>query len=140
MSEEALKYPLYAVEQPYARNKCVQGFAIPMSGGMTFRGRSRAGLLTRKTSARRADQKSHATAQISRIVGIRLLSLVPTVAAIVIVLVFLMTHLSPGDPAVRAAGGIDASAEGIAAARERLGLNDPLYVQFGRWFGKFRAI
>lgn len=66
--------------------------------------------------------------------GARLLSVVPTVL-IVVVLVFLMIHLSPGDPAVRAAGGIDATAEGIAAARERLGLNDPIHIQFFRWFG-----
>lgn len=36
--EAALKYPLYAVVQPYARNKCLQGFKTPMSGGMTLRG------------------------------------------------------------------------------------------------------
>lgn len=68
------------------------------------------------------------------LIGTRLLSVIPTVL-IVVVLVFLMIHLSPGDPAVRAAGGIEATPEGIAAARERMGLNDPLYVQFFRWFG-----
>lgn len=36
--EAALKYPLFAVVQPYARNKCLLGFKTPMSGGMTLRG------------------------------------------------------------------------------------------------------
>src|SRR6478672_13788293 len=42
---------------------------------------------------------------------------------------FLMIHLVPGDP-VRAALGLTAPAELVAAKREALGLNDPLWVQY----------
>lgn len=46
-------------------------------------------------------------------------------------LVFFMIHLLPGDPAEEiAAGGIGATPEQIDAIRERLGLNEPLYVQY----------
>lgn len=62
----------------------------------------------------------------------RLLAVVPTLL-LVSFIVFLLVHLSPGDPAVRAAGGQDATPEAIAAARERLGLNDPFLVQYGNW-------
>lgn len=49
-------------------------------------------------------------------------------------LTYLMILLVPGDPAVTAAGE-NASAEQIAQTRERLGLNDHIVVQFGRWLG-----
>lgn len=49
-------------------------------------------------------------------------------------LTYLMILLVPGDPAVTAAGE-NATAEQIAATRERLGLNDHIVVQFGRWLG-----
>jgi len=42
---------------------------------------------------------------------------------------FLMIHLIPGDP-VRAALGIAAPPELVAARREALGLNDPLWLQY----------
>ncbi|MGH3387293.1 MAG: ABC transporter permease [Actinomadura sp.] len=42
---------------------------------------------------------------------------------------FLMIHLVPGDPA-RAALGLTAPADVVAARREALGLNDPLWVQY----------
>jgi peptide/nickel transport system permease protein len=42
---------------------------------------------------------------------------------------FLMIHLVPGDP-VRAALGLTAPAGVVAARREALGLNDPLWVQY----------
>lgn len=48
---------------------------------------------------------------------------------VLITLAFLMIHLIPGDP-VRAALGLNASADVVAARRESLGLNDPLPVQF----------
>lgn len=47
---------------------------------------------------------------------------------------FLMIHLVPGDP-VRAALGLTASPEVVAARRESLGLNDPVPVQFSDWVG-----
>ena len=56
------------------------------------------------------------------------------VMAIVGVFVFLLLHLSPGDPAAIIAGD-NASPEQIAGIRRRLGLDDPLPVQFLRWSG-----
>ncbi|WP_410667496.1 ABC transporter permease [Amycolatopsis sp. cmx-4-68] len=45
---------------------------------------------------------------------------------------FLMIHLVPGDP-VRAALGMTAPAELVAARRHALGLDDPLWVQYGHY-------
>lgn len=56
------------------------------------------------------------------------------VMAIVGILVFLLLHLSPGDPAAIVAGD-NATPAQIAEIRERMGLNDPLPVQFVRWAG-----
>ena len=54
------------------------------------------------------------------------------VMGIVAVFVFLLLHLSPGDPAAIIAGD-NASGEQIAGIRKQLGLDDPLPVQFFRW-------
>ena len=54
--------------------------------------------------------------------------------AVVGVAVFLLLHLTPGDPAVVIAGDY-ARPEDIEKIRERLGLNEPLYVQFFNWVG-----
>ena len=54
----------------------------------------------------------------------RLLATIP-VMVIVGVFVFLLLHLSPGDPAAIIAGD-NATAEHIAAIRQRLGLDEPL--------------
>lgn len=54
------------------------------------------------------------------------------VMVIVAVFVFLLLHLSPGDPAAIIAGD-NASSEQIAGIRRQLGLDDPLPVQFFRW-------
>src|SRR5438045_2440155 len=51
---------------------------------------------------------------------------------IVGVFVFLLLHLSPGDPAAIIAGD-NATPEQIVAIRQRLGLDDPLPTQFLRW-------
>lgn len=56
------------------------------------------------------------------------------VMAIVGIFVFLLLHLSPGDPAAIIAGD-NATPEQITGIRQRLGLEDPLPVQFLRWFG-----
>ncbi|WP_278484317.1 ABC transporter permease [Achromobacter insolitus] len=64
----------------------------------------------------------------------RVLAIVP-VMAVVAVIVFLLIHLSPGDPAALIAGDF-ASAEDIAKLRVALGLNEPLWRQFGLWAGK----
>jgi peptide/nickel transport system permease protein len=62
----------------------------------------------------------------------RLVMLVP-VLIVVGVVVFALVHLTPGDPAAVILGD-RATAEDIARLRDQLGLNDPLPVQFARWF------
>ena len=64
----------------------------------------------------------------------RVLATIPTIA-VVAVFVFLLLRLSPGDPAAVIAGDY-ATAEDIARIRERLGLNEPVLVQFTRWIGQ----
>jgi peptide/nickel transport system permease protein len=64
----------------------------------------------------------------------RIAAIVP-VMLIVAVLVFLMLRLTPGDPAAVIAGD-NANAEQIAAIRSRLGLDQPIVVQFFIWFGR----
>ena len=61
----------------------------------------------------------------------RLLLLIPTLAGISI-LVFLMIHMVPGDPA-QIILGERANAETLAALRADLGLDEPLHVQFGHF-------
>lgn len=61
----------------------------------------------------------------------RLLSTIP-VMIVVAICVFLLLHLAPGDPAAIIAGD-NATPESIAQIRAKLGLDDPLIVQFGRW-------
>ena len=63
----------------------------------------------------------------------RLLATLP-VMAVVGVAVFMLLHLTPGDPAVVIAGDY-AQPEDIEKIRERLGLNEPLHVQFFNWVG-----
>src|SRR5260370_21336528 len=46
--------------------------------------------------------------------------------------VFLLLHIAPGDPAAIIAGDYTSPAN-IDAIRRRLGLEDPVIVQFGRW-------
>ena len=59
----------------------------------------------------------------------RSLGVPPTLAG-VLVLTFLITHLLPGDPAVFFASNPAADAGAIAAIREKLGLDLPLWRQF----------
>jgi peptide/nickel transport system permease protein len=61
----------------------------------------------------------------------RLIATIP-VMAIVGVFVFMLLHLSPGDPAAIIAGD-NATPENIARIRERLGFERPLHVQFLAW-------
>lgn len=63
----------------------------------------------------------------------RILALIP-VLIVVSVVIFSILHLTPGDPA-RAMLGADAPAAQVDALRERLGLNDPLFVQYFHWIG-----
>jgi len=63
---------------------------------------------------------------------IRRLASTVLVMAIVAVLIFLLLHLAPGDPAAIIVGD-NATPDQIAAVRRGLGLDDPLPVQFTRW-------
>ncbi|MFK7881447.1 ABC transporter permease [Roseobacter sp.] len=58
----------------------------------------------------------------------RLLSTIPTLFGI-LVIVFVMIRIAPGDPALAILGD-NASQEALNAFRERMGLNDPMIVQF----------
>ena len=64
----------------------------------------------------------------------RLLLMLP-VAFLVTVGVFLLIHLSRGDPALVLLGE-DRSPQAIAAIHHELGLDQPLYVQYGIWLGR----
>ena len=63
----------------------------------------------------------------------RLLSAMP-VLFIVSLMVFFMLQLLPGDPATVILGP-EATVEALADMREKLGLNEPLYVQYFTWIG-----
>ena len=63
----------------------------------------------------------------------RVLATVP-VMGVVAVVVFLLLHLTPGDPAAIIAGDY-AKPEDIARIRESLGLDRPMYIQFFSWLG-----
>jgi peptide/nickel transport system permease protein len=68
----------------------------------------------------------------------RVIALIP-VLAVVAVTIFLLAHLSPGDPAAVLAGE-GASAEQVEQIRTSLGLDRPLWEQFGLWiYGLFRG-
>src|SRR2546426_8270755 len=64
----------------------------------------------------------------------RVLALIPTLFGVSVV-VFLMIHLIPGDPA-SAFLRENASAEDVARVTERLGLNKPLPQQYVEWLGR----
>ena len=61
----------------------------------------------------------------------RLLATIP-VAGVVAVFVFLLLHLAPGDPAAVIAGS-SAMPEDVERIRAKLGLDEPIYNQFGKW-------
>jgi peptide/nickel transport system permease protein len=64
----------------------------------------------------------------------RVLALIP-VMFIVATLVFILMHLTPGDP-VSAMLGMDANPTDIERMRVHLGLDKPLFVQYVQWIGK----
>jgi peptide/nickel transport system permease protein len=64
----------------------------------------------------------------------RILATIP-VMGVVATIVFLLLRLAPGDPAAILAGDV-ASPEQIAAIRTRLGLDQPILVQFVEWIGR----
>lgn len=68
-----------------------------------------------------------------RYIGKRLILMIPILIGISI-LTFVISNTIPGDPA-RLILGPKATPEGIELLREQMGLNDPLYVQYGRYIG-----
>ena len=66
-----------------------------------------------------------------RYLGKRFLLILPTIF-VPLILVFLLLRLSPGDPAGMMLGD-QATAEQIAALRNQLGLDQPIWVQFLLW-------
>jgi ABC-type dipeptide/oligopeptide/nickel transport system permease component len=69
----------------------------------------------------------------ARYLATRFALAIPTMLA-VLTLVFIVVRVIPGDPATAALGDY-ASKEAVEALRERMGLNDPLYVQYFRFMG-----
>ena len=61
----------------------------------------------------------------------RVLATIP-VMAVVAIFVFALLYLSPGDPAAIIAGDT-ATVDDIARIRAHLGLDQPVYIQFGTW-------
>jgi peptide/nickel transport system permease protein len=68
-----------------------------------------------------------------RYTALRLLFLVPVLLGATIV-VFVLVRLAPGDP-TQTLLGPNATEAAREALREKLGLNDPVYVQYGNWLG-----
>lgn len=68
-----------------------------------------------------------------RYISGRLLAAIPIIV-LVAVFIFSLVHLTPGDPAVLLAGD-NARPEQVEKIRERLHLDQPIYVQFGIWAG-----
>jgi peptide/nickel transport system permease protein len=66
---------------------------------------------------------------------VRRLALMLPVAFLVTIGVFLLTHLTPGDPALILLGE-DRTPDAIAAIHHQLGLDQPLYVQYLTWLGR----
>lgn len=64
----------------------------------------------------------------------RFLQTIP-ILFIISILLFLLVRAAPGGPLTAARRNPNISKEQIEAIEERLGLNDPLPVQYGRWLG-----
>ena len=64
----------------------------------------------------------------------RVLSAIP-VMVLVAVIVFLLLHLAPGDPAATIAGNY-ATPDQVASIRAQLGLDQPVHIQFIHWVGR----
>ena len=66
----------------------------------------------------------------------RLILLVPVLLGVSVV-VFLVLHLAPGDPAEIMLGS-QATQEDVARLRADLGLDEPLPLQYARWTGPLK--
>lgn len=64
----------------------------------------------------------------------RILQTIP-ILFIISILLFLLVRAAPGGPLTAARRNPNISKEQIEAIEEKLGLNDPLPVQYGRWIG-----
>ena len=64
----------------------------------------------------------------------RILLLIPILLGVTVI-VFGIMYLTPGDPAILMLGE-NAPEEDLEALRERLGLNEPAYVQYGIWLSR----
>jgi peptide/nickel transport system permease protein len=64
----------------------------------------------------------------------RALLMIPTLLGVAI-LVFFMLRMMPGDPLTMIFEGANVTKEVVEAERARLGLDQPIYVQFARWLG-----
>ena len=62
----------------------------------------------------------------------RMLLMIPTLFGVA-VLVFFMLRMMPGDPLTMMFEGANVTKDVIEAERVRLGLDKPVYVQFGKW-------
>ena len=67
----------------------------------------------------------------TRYLALRVLSVIPTLFGLSLV-VFGVTYLIPGDPALIMAG-TDTSPDAVARIRQNWGLNEPLYVRYAIW-------
>ncbi len=65
----------------------------------------------------------------------KLLSMIATLV-VVSLCVFLAFNILPGDPAIRMLG-LEASPELVEQTRQQMGLNDPFFVRYFRWFFDF---
>lgn len=73
-----------------------------------------------------------------RYVAQRLLLLIP-VLFVISVVVFSLMHLIPGDPAQVILGFENTDPAQLAAVRRDLGLDRPVYIQYGKWLGRLLA-
>ncbi len=64
----------------------------------------------------------------------RALLMIPTLLGVAI-MVFFMLRMMPGDPLAMIFEGANVTQEVVEAERTRLGLDKPVYVQFGKWLG-----
>ncbi len=68
----------------------------------------------------------------------RILQTIP-ILFIISILLFIMVRSAPGGPLTAARRNPNISKEQLEALEEKLGLNDPLPVQYGRWMGAMLA-
>lgn len=70
-------------------------------------------------------------------VFLRILHLIP-IMLVLSFFTFALTYLSPSDPVMRkySSIGVTPDSHMVEQAKEEMGLNDPLLVQYGRWLGR----